>query len=80
MKYLDSNPPRLSQSEDIACLDTLFGKTGTARDLYSDRDQNFLIGLEDESKTDQALTPKPDHSGGADQPEIWKRTLSGKLT
>ncbi|WP_323785462.1 aminotransferase class III-fold pyridoxal phosphate-dependent enzyme [Thalassovita sp.] len=46
MKYLDSNPPRISQGDAIACLSNLFGKTGDAQDLYSDRDQNFLVTLE----------------------------------
>lgn len=45
MKYLDSNPPRLSENEAVACLSALFGKDGAASDLYSDRDQNFLIRL-----------------------------------
>jgi Ser/Thr protein kinase RdoA (MazF antagonist) len=45
MKYLDSNPPRLSENEAVACLSSLFGKEGAASDLYSDRDQNFLITL-----------------------------------
>ena len=45
MKYLDSNPPRLSESEAVACLAGLFGREGTASDLYSDRDQNFRITL-----------------------------------
>jgi 4-aminobutyrate aminotransferase-like enzyme/Ser/Thr protein kinase RdoA (MazF antagonist) len=45
MKYLDSNPPHLSENEAAACLSDLFGKTGTASDLYSDRDQNFRITL-----------------------------------
>ncbi|MDX1781010.1 MAG: aminotransferase class III-fold pyridoxal phosphate-dependent enzyme [Thalassovita sp.] len=50
MKYLDSNPPRLSQDDAAACLSTLFGKQGTARDLYSDRDQNFLVTLAEGEK------------------------------
>ncbi len=50
MKYLDSNPPHLSEDEAVSCLVNLFDKEGTASNLYSDRDQNFLITLNDGEK------------------------------
>jgi len=49
-KYLDSNPPRLSEAEAVAGLAEIFGRNGTASDIYSDRDQNFLIRLADGEK------------------------------
>ena len=47
-KYLDSNPPRLSEAEAVAGLTEIFGRNGTASDIY--RDQNFLIRLADGEK------------------------------
>ena len=44
-------PPAFSEKEIIEILHTQFGVSGTATDLYSDRDQNFLIKESDGKKS-----------------------------
>ena len=44
-------PPAFSEKEIIEILHTQFGVYGTATDLYSDRDQNFLIKESDGKKS-----------------------------
>ncbi len=43
MKYLDSNPPKLTAEEAAACLLRHFGIEGDLTPLYSDRDQNHRV-------------------------------------
>ena len=67
-----TNPPNFSTQDIIKCLLINFGLSGKVTNLYSDRDQNFLI--QSESNKNYILKI----SNPAEQPEILE--LQNKAT
>ena len=44
------HPPSFSQKEAIEILHQEFGLSGKIQELYSERDQNFIVQTDSESK------------------------------